>query len=86
LQLGINNIIQHHFYFNAAGRYQEGTLVFLALGQVAGMKSYGGIYQQKGYALVFHADLLHGTSLAIQMQAYSFFGYHSSEAQHLSER
>src|SRR6476469_6274323 len=32
--------------------YQEGTLVFLAPGQVAGINSNGETYQPKGYALV----------------------------------
>ncbi len=43
--------------------YQEGTLVFIAPGQVAGVNSNGETYQPKGYALVFHPDLIHGTSL-----------------------
>ena len=42
--------------------YQEGTLVFIGPGQVAGVAS-NEMYQPKGYALVFHADLIHGTSL-----------------------
>jgi AraC family transcriptional regulator, transcriptional activator of pobA len=66
--------------------YQEGTLVFLAPGQVAGMNSNGETYQPKGYALVFNPDLLHGTSLWRHIQDYSFFGYQSNEALHLSER
>jgi AraC family transcriptional regulator, transcriptional activator of pobA len=66
--------------------YQEGTLVFLAPGQVAGINSNGDMYQPKGYALVFHPDLIHGTSLGGHMQDYSFFGYQSNEALHLSER
>jgi AraC family transcriptional regulator, transcriptional activator of pobA len=66
--------------------YQEGTLVFLAPGQVAGVNSKGDIYQPKGYALVFHAELIHGTSLGKHIQDYSFFGYQSNEALHLSER
>ena len=66
--------------------YQEGTLVFLAPGQVAGINSNGEIYQPKGYALIFHADLIHGTSLGKHIQDYSFFGYQSNEALHLSER
>jgi AraC-like DNA-binding protein len=66
--------------------YQEGTLVFLAPGQVAGVNSNGEIYQPKGYALVFHADLIHGTSLGKHIQDYSFFGYQFREALHLSER
>ena len=66
--------------------YQEGTLVFLAPGQVAGVNSNGETYQPKGYALVFHADLIHGTSLGKHIQDYTFFGYQSKEALHLSER
>src|SRR5688572_18231689 len=66
--------------------YQEGTLVFLAPGQVAGVNSNGEIYQPKGYALVFHADLLHVTPLGKHIHDYPFFGYQSSEALHLSER
>jgi AraC family transcriptional activator of pobA len=66
--------------------YQEGTLVFLAPGQVAGVNSNGEVYQPKGYALVFHADLIHGTSLGKHIQDYSFFGYQFAEALHLSER
>ena len=66
--------------------YQEGTLVFLAPGQVAGMNSNGETYQPKGYALVFHPDLIHGTLLGRHIQDYTFFGYQSNEALHLSER
>jgi AraC-like DNA-binding protein len=66
--------------------YQEGTLVFLAPGQVAGINSNGETYQPKGYALVFHPDSIHGTSLGRHIQDYTFFGYQSNEALHLSER
>ncbi|WP_295718962.1 helix-turn-helix transcriptional regulator [Mucilaginibacter sp.] len=66
--------------------YQEGTLVLMAPGQVAGVNSNGEYYQPKGYALVFHPDLMHGTTLGRRIQEYSFFGYQSNEALHLSER
>lgn len=66
--------------------YQEGTLVFIAPGQVVGGDSKGEVYQPKGYALVFHPDLIHGTSIGRHIQDYSFFGYQSNEALHLSER
>jgi AraC-like DNA-binding protein len=65
--------------------YQEGTLVFLAAGQVAGLNSNGETYQPKGYALIFHPDLIHGTSLGKHIQDYNFFSYQSNEALHLSE-
>lgn len=66
--------------------YQEGTLVFLAPGQVAGVNSNGEMYQPKGYALAFHPDLIHGTSLGRRIHEYTFFGYQFNEALHLSER
>ncbi|MEO6731913.1 MAG: helix-turn-helix transcriptional regulator [Ferruginibacter sp.] len=66
--------------------YQEGTLVFIAPGQVVGVENKGETYQPKGFALVFHPDLIHGTSLGRHMQEYSFFSYESNEALHLSER
>lgn len=66
--------------------YQEGTLVFMAPGQVAGMNSNGETYQPKGYALVFHPDLIHGTPLGRTTQEYTFFGYQSYESLHLSSK
>ncbi|GAB3773313.1 helix-turn-helix domain-containing protein [Spirosoma horti] len=66
--------------------YQEGTLVFIAPGQVVKVKNTGEPYQPKGYAVAFHPDLIHGTSLGRHIQDYSFFGYQSYEALHLSER
>jgi AraC family transcriptional activator of pobA len=65
--------------------YQEGTLVFLAPGQVVAVDN-DEIYQPKGHGVVFHPDLIHGTSLGRRIQEYSFFGYQSNEALHLSER
>lgn len=66
--------------------YQEGTLVFIAPGQVISVENAGEVYQPKGYAVVFHPDLIHGTALGRHIQDYSFFGYQSNEALHLSER
>jgi AraC-like DNA-binding protein len=66
--------------------YQEGTLVFISPGQVMEIENSGEVYQPKGHALVFHPDLIHGTSLGKHIQEYSFFGYQSNEALHLSER
>ena len=66
--------------------YQEGTLVFIAPGQVVSVDDTTTVYQPKGYALVFHPDLIHGTSLGRHIQDYTFFSYQSNEALHLSER
>ena len=41
--------------------YQEGTLVFLAPGQCVGFDNRGVKFQPKGWALLFHPDLLRGT-------------------------
>ncbi len=66
--------------------YQEGTLVFVAPGQVLEIETDGQVYQPKGHALVFHADLLRGTSLAKSINDYHFFSYKANEALHISER
>lgn len=66
--------------------YQEGTLVFTAPGQIMEVETTGEVYQPKGYALVFHPDLVHGTSLFKSLTEYNFFSYKANEALHLSER
>lgn len=66
--------------------YQEGTLVFVAPGQVMEIENDGQVYQPKGHALVFHPDLVHGTSLGRSIHEYNFFSYNANEALHLSER
>ena len=66
--------------------YQEGTLVFIAPGQVIRVDNLEPPTQPKGYALVFHPDLIHGTHLGKHIQEYTFFGYQSNEALHISER
>ncbi|MFD0998094.1 helix-turn-helix domain-containing protein [Ohtaekwangia kribbensis] len=65
--------------------YDEGTLVFLAPGQVIGSTGEE-YYQPQGLALVFHSDFLLGTVLGRHISDYSFFSYAANEALHLSER
>lgn len=65
--------------------YEEGTLIFVGPGQVIGVENNGEYYQPKGKALVFHPDLLRGTSLGRHIADYSFFSYDVHEALHLSE-
>lgn len=65
--------------------YDEGTLVFLAPGQVIGQAG-NEVYQPIGRALAFHPDFLLGTALAGNMEEYSFFNYEANEALHLAER
>ena len=65
--------------------YQEGTLVFLAPDQVVKIENRLP-HQPKGWALMFHPDLIRGTSLGRMMKDYTFFSYDVFEALHLSEQ
>ena len=66
--------------------YQEGTLVFIGPGQIAGIDDDGTRVQGKGWALLFHPDLLLGTSLGRKRKEYTFFSYEANEALHMSDR
>jgi AraC-like DNA-binding protein len=63
--------------------YDDGTLVFVAPGQVLEVNNEEN-YQPSGLALLFHPDLIKGTALGKKMSQYSFFSYESHEALHLS--
>jgi AraC-like DNA-binding protein len=65
--------------------YEEGTLIFLAPGQVIGSNKPGEFYQPQGLALIFHPELIHGTSLGRNINNYTFFSYEVNEALHLSD-
>ncbi|NHF58199.1 AraC family transcriptional regulator [Flavobacteriaceae bacterium TP-CH-4] len=66
--------------------YQDGTLVFLAPGQVVHVGHIDANFKPSGHALLFHPDLLHGTHLAKAISDYSFFSYLSHEALHISKK
>ena len=66
--------------------YQEGTLVFMGPGQVFGVEENAAPVQPKGWALVFHPDLIRGTALGKHIKEYSFFSYEMNEGVHLSEK
>ncbi|MCP9770477.1 AraC family transcriptional regulator [Lacihabitans sp. LS3-19] len=65
--------------------YQAGTLVFFAPGQIADYDMPAEPYQPIGHGLVFHPDLIHGTTLGKMIQDYGFFSYKSNEALHISD-
>ena len=60
--------------------------MFVAPGQLAGIDDDGETIHPQGYALLFHPDLIRGTSLARRMKEYTFFSYEVNEALHMSER
>lgn len=65
--------------------FDEGSMVFMAPGQQVGL-SYDPDYIPKGYALIFHPDLMLGSELGRKMRDYNFFCYSVKEALHLSGR
>lgn len=66
--------------------YEKGSVVCLAPGQVIGIEDTGETFQPLGWALCFHPDLVHGTSLGLHMREYTYFSYAVNEALHLSEQ
>ncbi|QRR00037.1 helix-turn-helix domain-containing protein [Dyadobacter sandarakinus] len=66
--------------------YQDGTLLFIAPGQVFGFDEEEKTFQPTGWALTFHPDLIRGTSLGRSIKDYGFFSYDANEALHLSDR
>jgi AraC-like DNA-binding protein len=66
--------------------YQEGSLIFVAPGQIVGVQPVVEPFDQKGWVLLFHPDLINGTQLGKHIQDYSFFSYDVNEALHLSDK
>jgi AraC-like DNA-binding protein len=65
--------------------YQEGTVTSFAPGQVVTFKPRHDV-KPNALGLLFHPDLIRGTSLGQEIKQYSFFSYSSTEALHLSEQ
>lgn len=64
--------------------YQEGTIVSFAPGQVIGVELKENV-RPASVGIVFHPDLIRGTSLGENIKQYSFFSYEVNEALHVSE-
>ena len=65
--------------------YEEGTLLFVAPGQLYGLDEVQPV-QPSGWGMAFHPDLILGTSLGKHIKNYNFFSYKVNEALHLSAR
>lgn len=66
--------------------YQEGTIVSFAPGQVVEVNMKKEELNPKVDGLIFHPDIIRGTSLGKNIHQYGFFSYSANEALHLSER
>ncbi|WP_303033838.1 helix-turn-helix domain-containing protein, partial [Bacteroides acidifaciens] len=67
--------------------YQEGTVVCMAPGQVVGIDNRNQApVRTQSIGVLFHPDLIRGTSLGQNIKNYSFFSYEVSEALHLSDQ
>lgn len=65
--------------------YSDGTVTSFAPGQVVEVKPIPNI-DLDVLSLLFHPDLIRGTSLGQHISEYHFFDYASNEALHMSER
>lgn len=66
--------------------YQEGTIVCFAPGQIAGVNTLEDEVNPPVFGIVFHPDLIRGTSLGKNIKDYTFFSYAVNEALHLSDQ
>ncbi len=67
--------------------FRDGNLICMAPNQVLEMDNdEEASLGLEGWGVVFHPDLIRGTSLNDKMKDYSFFSYEVSEALHLSEK
>lgn len=66
--------------------YQEGTIVCFAPGQTAGVNANTVEMNPEVFGIIFHPDLIRGTSLGKNISKYTFFSYAVNEALHLSDQ
>lgn len=64
--------------------YRKGTLICVAPRQIGGKEDNGERVDIKGWAVLFHPDLLHGSALEKDIRKYSFFDYRINEALHMT--
>lgn len=61
------------------------ALMCVAPGQIGGKTDTGEEIHTKGWALLFDAELLHGTDLERRMSQYTYFSYNTNEALLMSD-
>ena len=66
--------------------YSDGTVVFLAPGQLLPVKGCGTGFAEPCLLLSFHPDFIKNTTLGKHFGDYSFFHYRQNEALHVSAR
>lgn len=66
--------------------YQEGTVVSFSPGQKVEVDIPEGEVTHDVLGLLFHPDLIYGTSLGEKIASFGFFDYSQMEALHLSDR
>lgn len=76
---------QNVVYGTSKYDFLGGTLIAIAPGQIGGAEDIGRPVQRKGWAILFDAELLRGTSLAQKIRQYTFFSYEVSEALHMQD-
>ncbi|WP_194972669.1 helix-turn-helix domain-containing protein [Aquiflexum lacus] len=65
--------------------FEEGTLMFLAPGQVFSVGDLNEDVSFQGWGLFFHPDLILPTSLGKKIKEFGFFSYSVNEALHVSD-
>lgn len=63
----------------------SGSLICVAPGQLGGREDKGDLIEIDGWGILFHPDLLIGTSLEKEIRNFTFFDYSANEAVYLEE-
>lgn len=72
-------------YGRNAYDFQDGTLIFMAPGQVVAYDGFNERDEAAGWSLLFHPDLIRKCELGRRINAYTFFSYDVHEALHVSD-
>jgi AraC-like DNA-binding protein len=66
--------------------FDEGTMVFIAPGQVTSFGETGLSLDDSGWSILFHPDFVRKSALSNLTRDYTFFQYESNEALHVSDK